>query len=123
MELVDRDRELDVLPGLDFLVGRHESHDLVPLGLGVDELLVPQVLDDIDLGRDPHRAAAAVPVQLEILRPEADRQVTAAILLRRLCGAAGEMERRPAEGQVTFACFGGREVHCRRADERRDEHC
>ena len=43
MQLVDRDCGLDILPGLNFLVGRHESHDLVPLGLGVDELLVPQV--------------------------------------------------------------------------------
>ena len=74
------------------------------------------------LRRDPHRAAPLLSVQLEILRPEADHQVTAAILLGRLRGAAGEMERRPAERQVPFAGLGGREVHRRRADERRDEN-
>ena len=50
------DRELDVLAGLHLLVRWHQGDDLVALGLGMDELLVAQVLDDVDLGRDLDRA-------------------------------------------------------------------
>jgi len=45
-------REYDLLAGLHLLVRRHQGDDLVALGLGVDELLVAQVLDDVDLCRD-----------------------------------------------------------------------
>ena len=52
MKLVRMDRELDFLACLHLLVRWHQGDDLVALGLSMDELLVPQVLDDVDLCRN-----------------------------------------------------------------------
>jgi hypothetical protein len=56
MKLVRMNREVDFLSGLHLLVRRHQGDDLVALGLGMDELLVSEVLDDVDLCRDVDRA-------------------------------------------------------------------
>src|SRR2546422_3829320 len=82
VKLVRMNRELDFRANLHLLVRWHQGDDLVALGLGMDQLLVAQVLDDIDLCRDPDRTRADVAVQLEVLRAEADQQVPAAVLRR-----------------------------------------
>ena len=56
VQLVRMNREHDVLAGLHLLVRWHQGDDLVALRLGMDELLVTQVLDDVDLRRDVDRA-------------------------------------------------------------------
>src|SRR3954447_23593552 len=97
VQLVRLDRELDRLACLHLLVRRHESDDLVALGLRMDELFVAEVLDDVDLRREAAAGRAAVAVQLQILWPEADQKVPTLVLLRRLRGRAGELERRAAQ--------------------------
>ena len=52
VKLVRMNREVDLLAGLHLFVRWHQGDDLVALGLGMDELLVPQVLDDVDLRRN-----------------------------------------------------------------------
>ena len=52
VKLVRVNREFDFLAGLHLLVRWHQGDNLVALGLGMDELLVAQVLDDVDLCRD-----------------------------------------------------------------------
>src|SRR5439155_21160928 len=82
MKLVRMNRELDFRAGLHLLVRWHQGDDLLALGLGMDQLPVAQVFDDVDLGRDVDRTYAALAVQLEVFRAEADQQVPAAVLRR-----------------------------------------
>ena len=55
MKLVRMNREHDFLAGLHLLARWHQGDDLVAFRLGMDELLVTQVLDDVDLCRDVER--------------------------------------------------------------------
>ena len=75
MQLVHRDRELHLVADSDLSVRRQERHDLVALSLRVNELLVAEVLDDVDLGREAHRAGLLAVGELDVLGPEADQHV------------------------------------------------
>src|SRR3984893_17666953 len=74
VKFVRLDHELDLLAGLHLLVGGDERHDLVPLGLTMEELLVTKVFDDVDLRRNAMGARVFMAVQLQILGAEADKQ-------------------------------------------------
>src|SRR5918996_4390055 len=114
--------ERDGVADADLLVGRQQGHDLVALGLGVDELLAAEVLDDVHLGREAHRVIFSAVRQHDVFRPEADEHVRA---VGTGVGRAGLVAREhqlgAAEDEVLALGRRGREVHGRRADEPGDE--
>src|SRR5918995_3401824 len=77
VQLLHRHREVDGVTDTDLLVRWQQRHDLVPLGLCVDELLVPEVLDHVDLGREANGVALLAVGKLDVLRTEADEHVGA----------------------------------------------
>src|SRR5204862_4661334 len=92
VQLVVRDRELDLVADLDLAVARDKSHDLVALDLRVQQLLVAEVLDDVHVRGEAHRTVARAVGDLQVLRPEADLELLAVPLLRDLRPRAAQVQ-------------------------------
>jgi len=125
---VDLDDELDVAAHFRAAVRIDLGDQQIVADPAVDDDLVAERLDEFDVGRDRHRAAAVVARGVprffpDILRPDAEHDLPAVLarrhrpqLLRhRQAAARGRNDRAPV-GQG-----GGEEVHRRRADEAGDE--
>src|SRR5688572_27452081 len=122
VQLVHRHRQLHLVSDAHLRLGGQQRDDLVPLGLGVDELLVAEVLDDVDLGWEAYGIALLAVGDLDVLRTEADEHVrTVRARVSGLGLLARQLELYATEKQILAFGFRRREVHGRRADEAGDE--
>ena len=71
----------------------------------MDELLVAQVLDDVDLGRNRPKPESPWPFDLEVLGAKADQQVPAAVLRRCFGRRAYKVELVPPSLSVPSSAF------------------
>src|SRR4051812_38183115 len=67
MQLVVRNRELDPVADFDLSLARYERHDVVALGVRVQQLLVAEVLDHVDFRREADSPVARPVRDLEVL--------------------------------------------------------
>src|SRR5215831_1229350 len=77
VDLVGGNRELDVLPGPQTRVRLAQGHDLGAVDARVDELLVAEVFDHVDGGRNLDCAGSVVMGKLHVLGTEAHHDARA----------------------------------------------